>query len=257
MVVLGILCLLQPSSARAQGADRKELMKQARTAYSNLKDRGLSEFKANLTPNWEVMLKDQLGADPKANEATLKRLREIRFSMTYDAEGAVKVTHTEPPAGNEQQAAGYKQIFGGMAQTVSGFFATWTAFMPVPPLPEVDGEYKIEEKEDHYRLAYKEGEADVVTTLSKDFAVRELKVSTKEFESVLKPSFRKTPKGLLLVGYEATYEGPGNSTQFKAEIENQEAAGYPLPSKLSFKGTFNKGPIAMEIAFTDYEVKKR
>jgi hypothetical protein len=177
--------------------------------------------------------------------------------MTYDAEGTVKVTHTEPPAGNEKQAAGYKQMFGGMSQTVSGFFATWNAFMPVPPLPEVNGEYRIEEQEGRYRLSYKEGDADVVTTMTKDFVVRELKVSTKEFESVLKPGFKKTPKGLLLVGYEATYEGPGNSTQFKAEIESQEADGFQLPSKLRFKGTFNKGPIAMEIAFTDYEVKKR
>src|SRR5439155_11014558 len=123
--------------------------------------------------------------------------------------------------------------------------------------PELKDEYQIEEKDEQYRVSYKEGTAEVLTILGKDFAVRELKVTTPDFSSTLKPTFQKTPQGLVLVGYEATYEGAGNSTQFKAEIENQDAGGFPLPSKLTFKGTFNKSPIAMEIAFTGYEVKKR
>lgn len=257
LLALGLACLLQPSVARAQETDKKEILKKARQSYANLKERGLVEFKAQLAPNWELILKEQ-SADAKVFEATLAKLKEIKFAMTYSAQGAVKVTHEgEPAAENPKQAAGLKQIYGGMSQTVSGFFMTWTPFMQSPPLPELETDFKLVEKDDLYRLTYKEGGADVETTLGKDYALRELKVVTPDFASTLKPTFQKTPEGWVLTGYDATYEGPGSSTSFKAVIENKDAGGFPLPSKLNFKGTFNKSPIAMEIAFTDYEVKKR
>jgi len=248
-----------PAAFAADSADKKEILKRAHAAYYNAKTQGLTEFKANVTPNWRIVLKDQLAANPAGAEKALQMLNGIHFTVSLDPQGDIKVTHRADVApSNETSAKGFEQIFTGMEQTMSGFFDTWKPFMFASPFPEVDSEYQLVEKENQYYLSYKEGATDVATTMSKDFVISELKVTTAGFKSILKPRFKPNPQGLLMTGYTATYQGAtaADTVQLQVEIDYQEAGGVQLPRSLNLSGAFQGTPFAIEMAFSNYDVKK-
>jgi hypothetical protein len=247
----------------ASGADvpnKKVVLAQARKAYYSLRNVGLLEFQSTVSPTWEVALRDVIKTNPAGAQTALKTLSNLHFAMTLDPAGAVAVTHQSDIApANEQIKQGFDQIFSGMEQAVSGFFETWSPFVLTSPFPEVESEYQLEDLGREYRLSYKEGTADVVTTMTKDLVITDLKVTTSAFDSVLKPQFAKGPGGFVLAGYEANYiptSGPGK-THLIVQIEYRETSGLQLPYKLNLDSVYDGTPTQMELTFTDYQVKKR
>jgi hypothetical protein len=260
LLCCSVVCLTLPLAYAADRADKREIVKQARAAYYSLRGRGLDEFESNVQPNWRLVLKDQLAADPANAEKALTMLNGIHFLVALGRDGAVKITHREDVAPVNQQAAeGFKQIFSGMEQAMSGFFDSWSPFMLTSPFPEVAGDYTLEELNNQFHLSYKDGAAAIVTTMSKDLAISEIKVDSPEFKSVLKPQFTKSAQGLLLSGYEATYQGTagGASVLLNVRIENQPVNGMQLPHKLNLDGSYQGTPFQMELTFSDYRVKIR
>ena len=247
-----------PFAFGADRADKRAIIKQARAAYYSLRSRGLDEFQAEVQPNWRLVLKDQLAADPAGAERGLIMLNGIHFSLALDRTGAVKITHRADVAPtNEKVAEGFQQIFSGMEQAMSGFFDSWSPFMLTSPFPEVESDYILEEVGDQYLLSYKDGSAAIATTMSKDLVITDIKVDSPEFKSVLKPQFTRSAQGLLLSGYAATYQGTGGGAgvQLNVRIENQPTSGFPLPHKLNLDGSYQGSPFLMELTFSNYQVK--
>ncbi len=258
LLCCSVVCLTVPLAYGADRADKREIIKQARAAYYSLRGRGLDEFESSVQPNWRLVLKDQLAADPASAEKALTMLNGIHFLVSLGRDGAVKITHREDVAPvNEQAAEGFKQIFSGMEQAMSGFFDSWSPFMLTSPFPEVAGDYTLEELNNQYHLSYKDGPAAIATAMSKDLVISEIKVDSPEFKSVLKPQFTKSAQGLLLSGYEATYQGAGGgaSVILNVRIENQPVNGMQLPQKLNLDGSYQGTPFQMELAFSGYKVK--
>jgi hypothetical protein len=235
----------------AQTADKKEIVKQARLSYYSLKDQGLAEFQCTAVPNWQLLLTEQkLDADT-VNRAVLL-LNKIHFSVSLAAGGEARVTHNEVSAENEEVAKGLRQIYSGMEQMTTGFFQTWSAFSMSPALPEIARDYQLEKTGTEYRLSYKDGTADVVTILDRDFAMSYVKTTTPEFDSTIRPQFKKTAKGLLLAGYSATYTGKSaaDTTELQIAIDYQTVDELQLPQKLDLKGTYGGSPFHVEVAFS-------
>ena len=190
-------------------------------------------------------------------------LNGIHFRVSLGRDGAVKITHHEDVAPiNPQAAEGFQQIFSGMEQAMSGFFASWSPFMLTSAFPEVAGEYTLENQNNQYQLSYEDkdgpdGPAAIATTMSQDLVISEIKVDSPKFKSVLKPQFTKSAQGLLLSGYQATYQGAagGESVQLNVRIENQSVSGLQLPRKLNLDGSYQGTPFQMELTFSDYQVK--
>jgi hypothetical protein len=241
--------------------DRKDVVRQARAAYYNLRSNGLVGFQASIVPNWDPMLKEQLKtATPETVQAATKALNSLHFAMTLDDSNKVNVTHSaDGPAANQQMAKAFDQIFEGMEQAVKGVFATWSPFMLTSVFPEVDSDYQVEQLSQQYLLTYKDGDADVVLTLGKDFAVREVKVTTKEFTSMVWPEFTATAKGYVLSGYKAHYQSvAGNdTTELNIKLENREVSTLQLPDKMNIDAVYNGSPYQIELAFADYQVQKK
>ena len=255
-------CAASLALASAYGAQRddKEIVKQARQEYYSLRNRGLIAFTSSVQPNWRLVLKDQLSANPAQAETALNLLNGIHFLLTLGPDGAVTVTHHADVAPtNEKVAEGFKQIFGGMEQSMSGFFDSWSPFMLTSPFPEVASDYRLDEVDNQYRLSYKEGTAAVVTTMSKkDLVISAISVESPEFKSVIKPQFTKSEQGLVLNGYQANYQGAGGgaTVQLNVQIENQPVNGLQLPRKLNLSGSYQGSPFEMELVFSDYQLKK-
>jgi hypothetical protein len=251
------------SALPVQGADKtdkKEVIRQARAAYYSLRERGLTEFQAGIKPNWEVVLKEQMRSDPAGAQAGLKLLNSLHFVMSLDSAGKVKVNHSaDAPPPNERVASGFNQIYSGMDQAVSGFFDSWSPFMLTSPLPEVESEYQLEDQGGEYRISYKDGPAEVVTLMNKDFTITVIKVTSPEFLSTFRPVFTRTQKGFILSGYSADYQPTSGKgvVALTVQVEYQEVNGLQLPRKLSLDSKYDGNPTQMELIFADYQVKTR
>jgi len=230
-------------------ANRKKVIEDARQAYYSLRVEGLDEFRATVKPNWELVLKDQAG---------LKLLNGLHFSMLLDRKDKVTVTHhADVEPSNEQQRQGFDQIFSGMDQAINGFFATWELFMLNSPLPTADSEYKLEDLGTQYRLAYKDGAADVVTMMGKNLIITDINVTSKDFASSVRPQFVHTAKGFVLAGYDADYKptsGPG-VVKLTIKIDHKPVSGLQLPVGLVMDSVMDGAPTHMELAFSEHEVK--
>jgi hypothetical protein len=256
----GLFVLASLPANGADTTDKKQVMQRAHAAYYSLRDRGLAEFQAGIKPTWEVTLKEQIRTDPASAQKGLKLLSTLHFVMSLDTAGRVKLDHSvDTPPPNEQVASGFNQIYEGMDKALSGFFDSWSPFMLTSPFPAVESEYQLEDLGREYRLSYKDGSADVVTLMNKDFTITSVKVVSAEFSSVFKPLFTRTQKGFVLSGYSADYRPTSGKgiVALEVRIEYQEVNGLQLPRKLSLDSVYDGAPTQMELVFSDYQVKTR
>jgi hypothetical protein len=256
--VLG--CAAVSSLVWAQAvANKQSVLSQARQSYYNLRTEGLVSFQCSLTPNWELLLQREVKDDPNSAEAAIKTLSQLHFTANLAADDSVKLTHNDLTGQSQQMMDALRQIYGGMEQMTSGFFDTWKLFMLNPPFPAVNSEYQLQAVGAQYQLSYREDLADVVTTMSRDFAISSLKVTTPDFDSSIQPSFTKTPKGFLFSAYEASYQSkkPEEATQLKVAIGYQEVNGLQMLQKLNLSGSYGGNPFAVELTFSDCQVNKK
>jgi hypothetical protein len=252
--------LFSVSASRSYAVDGKEVVTRARQSYYSLRRLGLLQFQSNIRPTWEVTLANDIRNDPAGAQAGIKMLNGLHFSMTLDERGKVKVDHradSAPP--NERATAAFNQIYHGMDQAVSGFFETWSMFMLTSPFPETNSEYQVADLGAKYRLSYKDGAADVVTSMTKDLIITEITVTSPEFFSSIRPQLSRTAGGFILVGYDADYRptsGPG-SVKLNVKLDYQDVNGLQLPHRLNMDSVYDGSPNQMELVFSDYLVKTR
>ena len=255
LIVCGLAAIAQSQTAVA---DHKKVIDDARHAYYSLRIAGLDEFRANVKPNWELVLKDQMKTDPAGAQAGLKLLNGLHFSMLLGQNDKITVTHhTDTEPSNEQQRKGFDDIYSGMDQAINGFFTTWELFMLNSPFPSVNSDYKLEDLGTQYRLSYKDGDSDVVTMMGKNLIITDIKVNSADFASSVRPQFMHTPKGFVLTGYDADYKptsGPG-VVKLTLKIDHKPLSGLQLPVGLVLDSVMDGAPTHMELAFSDYEVK--
>ena len=246
------LALLLPTVSSAQKPDKAETLKNARQSYYSLKDQGLTEFQCTMAPDWAFLLAEQRKNDPTGIDAAIQKLQGLHFGLTLGLDGNAKVTHNELTAENEQVASGLKQVYSGMEQMAVGFFQTWSAYTISPALPDTGTPFELNSTGSDYVISYKEGAADVTTTMAKDYAISSMRVKTSEFDSTIKPQFKKIPKGLLISGYQALYRGAtaADATDLDVAINYQEINGLQIPQEISLSGSYGASPFKVKVNFT-------
>lgn len=254
-LLFSVLCCALAAPVAQSQTNKAEVLKGATQSYYGLRKSGLIEFQARVTPTWEVAVKN-IESNPEA----LKLLNGLKFRVLLGADDVVKVNHEVTiPAPNAKVEAGFKQIFGGLEQVLSGFFTTWNFFMLNNPFSSVDSEYQVKDLGITYLLTYKETDADVAITMTKSFSITELKVITPEFSSSITPQLTKTEKGYVLIGYAANYvpaKAPGK-VELKIQVDYQDVNGLKLPRRLRAHSVLDGKPTETELIFSDYTVKAR
>lgn len=258
LVAMASLAFLLPVANAQQSSlqtDKKQHLIRARDAYYNLRRLGLVEFRANLQPNWELLLE---GVEQKAGAIEL--LAGLHFSVSINPDSKFQVAHSVDQAPtNPKTAEGLGRIVRQMDSALKQFFATWSVFMLTSPFPAVESEYEVSQAAGQFRFSHKEGEAEVVVITDRSFMVIEIKVSAPKYNGVLKPVFEKTVNGLILVSFEANnvvQTGP-RFTSVRTRLEYAEKNGLRLLQKVSVDTVQNGIPAQMEWLFTDYQVKVR
>jgi len=253
-------CALIPALAPAQDVPNKQaVLGQARDAYYNLRNQGLASFQCDVTPNWELLLQNERKQNPAGADTAIQTLSQIHFTTSLAADNTVKVTHNNLPGQSEDMMKALSQIYGGMEQMASGFFDTWKLFMLSAPFPEVTSEYQLQSLPTQYQLSYKEGTTDVVTTMSRDFAISNMQINNSEFTSSIQPTFTRTAQGLRLNGYEASYQSAKaeETTHLRVSIDYQDVNGLSMLQKLSLSGSYGGAPFAIELGFSGCQVTKK
>ena len=258
-IAAGVAVLLPPP-LRADQADKRGIIRDARAAYYSLRRLGLESFEATMTPNWDAIL--SVSAIPAEQKAvTISIVSGMHFVVSYGVDGKTKVTtRADTPARNEQMQRGYDQIFSGMNQFVEGFYQTYSPFMVESPFPPVESEYTVDTIDIGYRVSYmEEGKASIVTRMTKTFAIVETVITTPEFDSVIKPTFVTTEQGYVLSAYSGYYKRKTDkdATLVDAKIEHRLMEGFRLPSKLVFDSSIGSAPNKTEVVFSNYIVKRR
>jgi hypothetical protein len=214
--------------------------KKARQSYDSLKDEGLTEFQCAMAPNWAFLLADQRKADPTGTDAAIQKLQALRFGISLGLDGNAKVTHNELAAENDQVASGLKEVYTGMEQMGC------KGSQPGPPtgflLPTT---FQLEVVGPDYRISYKDGAADVTTTMGPDYAISVIRVKTAEFDSTIKPRFKKIPRGLLLASYPSHRYGRHHrlsGNQRPAISPGDFSCGLPRHSCLQSQSQFHQLP---------------
>jgi hypothetical protein len=259
-LALAIACtVLLASTLAAQSEADKAFVQRGMKSYYGLTREGLQGYSCSAIPNWQVILGDQLKGDPAAAESALTTLRAIHFNVSVNSAGKATVTHNDATAPNDAMANAFKQIYGGMQQMIGGFYDTTALFLFNTPFPAADSAFKLEKQGAQYRLSYKEGDAQVATTLDSDFAVSSLNVTGADFTSQIQPTFTKTDKGLLLASYQATYQPKptGDAAVISVHWDYQLVDGFQLPKTLGLSGTSGSSPFTSEILLSDCQVTKK
>ena len=258
IVLVGVFGFTAAAASQPPVPNSAQIVEQARHTYYSLKTAGLDEFQSTVKPNWEIVLRDQLTTSPENAHAALKLLNGLHFSMLLDKDGKVTMSHhADIEPSNDKQREGFDQIYSGMDQAVSGFFATWSMFMLNSPFPAAETEYQLENVGGQYRLSYKDGSSDIVILMSKDLTISEVKVTSAEFTSSVLPKFTRTAKGLVLTGYAADYKptsGPG-VVKLDVKMEHQPVDGLQLPVSLIVDSVLDGAPTHIELAFSGHQVK--
>jgi len=254
------VCITAPLSfhpAAAQPADKQELLKKARAAYYSLLREGFTGLQCDMEPNWELIFGDLQKTDPAKFNFTLARLRMIKFSVTVGADGVTKIGHNDPPADNKQMADNDARIENGLQQSISGYFGTWIPYVMSSPFPSPGTEIQREDAEDHHRISYKNGTADIVIAMGKDLIISSIDNTGKDDKSTLHPQFMKDPQGLLMTAYQASEQDADSKTYLQAVIDYQRVNGLQIPKSMSGTGTYNDQPFTYAFEFTGCTVSKR
>jgi hypothetical protein len=257
--VLALSTILARPAIAADRADKREIIRQARAAYYSLRRSGLDSYQVNITVDWDVVLGPGQTTEQRKN--ALRLLNGLHFGQSLDANGKSIITHrADVPAPNAQAQSGYDQIFTGMDQAISGFMDTYQMFMVTLPFPAVNGDYVVEDAPYGYRLTYKDGNSDIVTRMTKSFAITEMIVSAADFDSSIRPSFATTDGLLVLGSYDGEYRPTKTKTgvvKLSTQIEHTVVDGLRLPRKVAIKSSIDDAPNSTELTFTEYTIKKR
>ena len=257
LVALLCGCSLAP---RGIGTGKEDILRAAQRSYYNLPNQGLIEFQCEAIPDWKAILKEELKSDIPPDHPGLKVLNKIHFWLSLDQKGSPKLTHQSDYVPTDQKSmADLNQTISGMEETLTGFSHTISPFLFTSPFPKIDGDYKLEEKQDGYELSYREGRFDVETTMRKDFGIVQMKVTGTEFTGTITPQLAKTDLGFLVTSYEGTYQAPSGkgAMRVSAQIDYKAVEGFQLPGNLKVDTSAGGGAHKIEFQFTDYQIKKR
>lgn len=257
LAVFLVLALVNAGCAYTQ--DKGDFIPTVQGAYYSLPKKGITELQCSVAPDWAAILRQEMKTEVKADNAGLKLLNGVHFWVSVSETGKAKLTHqVDSYPQSPQNMDDLQKAIGGVEETVDGFWRTASVFLFTSALPKPETAYQLSEQDGSYLLSYRDGGYDIVTTLAKDYAISEVKVSSATLSSSLKPRFTKTKAGFLLTAYDADYkQGAADPAHVSVLITYQDVESFQLPSELVVQTTSEGAMHNMRLHFADYQIKRR
>ncbi len=232
--------------------DSNKIVQQAKDSSYSLSERGLSELRCDVEPDWDSTFASTKTA-ASFREQVLPLLKAMRFQAVVGGTGVAAVSHQLDAAPADQSVADrVRDAANGFEQIVDGFFESWSQFMVNSPLPEPDGKYSFEARDGAYYLSLKQGSDDVDIVMSHDLTITETKVAGREVNGTIDPHFIKRQDKLVLDSYDAE---PSSSQKLDVSVRYQEVRGLLLPELVEASMRLSDSAVKFPIRFSGCRVK--
>jgi len=258
LTCLALTCL--PVTMSAQIKSGQDVVQAASKVYYNLPNEGMVEFQCSAVPDWQVILAAELHKEIPPDHPAVKTLQGIHFWLSLDQGGSPKLSHKlDSPITDPQSQDGINQTISGIEQVLGGYSQSVAPFLFTSMLPKPGDKYSYEARGTGHFLSFKEESGDVALTLRQDLTISEAHVVTPEMNVTMHPQFVKSEKGFLVTEIDSEYKLANDTAPSKVamKIEYATVQGLRLPSKLTVDTETGGAVHKMEIAFTDFEVKKK
>lgn len=256
ILLCAVLPTLAPSSLH--GADSKEILRQARAAYYNVKDAGMAGFHCQVNPDWSFL--EKIVNDDQGPEKILPVLRQVHFKVDVGANGDATVAPLEDvvSTASDDVKDRVKRTTDGFEQIITGFFQTWQGFLLNSPFPEAQDAYQLTDVGDHYQVTYRQDSTDIQIVMDHHFVIQEVDIKMPQVSVALRPQFSLEGTQLVLSGYEFENVLPsGEKQQGSVAIQNQKIEGLVLPARVAIKMMIGNDIAQPAFDFANYAVKKR
>ncbi len=243
-----------PAQATAKPPDKKAVLEKALQTYYILENQGLKSFQCVVQPDWKKFM-DMMAQKPSTGEdPRLALLIPVQYSVVVDNQGDPKITPFLETGGTPDPSV--DGIVAGAQRTILGFFQSWNS-MVLSSLfsPSEEDSYTLFDQPDGYKLTEKAEEQNIELTLTKDFVLTTMHVTAPGVVISIRPKYTKIDKGLLMTGLDDDINN--GSQKVSVQIQYQTVEGFQLPGKVSYQVTFSNQTVAMEMAFTKYQLTKR
>jgi hypothetical protein len=233
--------------------EHKEIVRKARQAYDSLRNEGLIDFQCQVMPDWDAVYK-AMPQDALGRDQVLPILKKVHFQITSSA-----VSHQpEVSSPNPEVADRLQKTISDVQSILNTFLDEWALFAVSLPLPEVDGDYQMQEVGGKYHLTFKRGANEISTVMNHDFKVEEVTFNSDKVSGTILPILKTGKHGFILTGYNAMYLGEGNSSMQKdVSIETQDVEGMQLPKEIATSFPLGTNKVTLTFAVTDCQVKKQ
>lgn len=242
--------------AFGQASPDSQIVEDARTAYYNLHDQGLREFRCDVRVDWTAGLVSQNGdAAPVAE--LLPVLRQTHFEAVVRAMGAPRVSLLfDGAAPSDEMAARLRAASAGVEGSLNGVLQELASVLFGSLLPP-DRDYHLEAQGDHFRITFGSDEVRIVETMNRDQALEEMIVATQKSTVSVRPQFKRGEKGFVPVAIDSSVEAAGaDKVELHVEIAYQTVEGFNVPQTVRVRDQELAGGAPLQFSFSNYQVTR-
>lgn len=233
--------------------ERSTVLVSAAKAYYNARQLGLREFACVAQPDWTLLV-----GSASDSAAGLKLLKAQHYYLKLNVDDQVELTHKSDFVPPKEFEKDLKDLFTGIQEMTTGFFAVWSAFALRNPFPEPASKCEVLSSASGYEVRCDEPSSKTVTLLTRDFSITEIRAKLLNTTVVMRPVFNKTPQGFILATYDSDADMPdGSKVKSHVEVVYDAQAAYRLPSRIKLDGNMGGQKAKIDLILDGYQITKK
>lgn len=241
----------QSGQAGQPNGDLDWLKKTGKLYYSSARA-GLTGFDCAVHPDWRMLAasanEGAITADDEQRIALLKTVKITLHARMHGGSTIEWVADSDPDKPLDQSSTDLlDSMHRSVQRTLEGFLQFWGPFMEASVVPDTTEGLDISHTATEHRIHAKEGDTDLTEIFSPDLVLQHFDVEMKGVSIKFDPTYKPTPQGLLVNGFEAHILPAGAAPEqvqvMKVGVEYQFINGLTIPEKLKMEvtgtGNFN------------------
>jgi hypothetical protein len=236
--------------ASKSNADNAWLARTSKLYYSSSKA-GLTGFDCEAHPDWQALITSATHGDPlPADDPRMILLKSVKVGIHAHMRGASTIDWTDTNQNNPADQHSIDTLDGlhrTVEQMLEGFLQFWTPFIENSVVPDSTDGLDITHTPTVHTIHAKQGDTELTEVFSSDLILEQFNVNMSGISIKFAPSYKPTPKGLLVSAFRAHVvpagATPGQAQDMNVNIDYQTVNGFPIPDKLNMEvigtGKFN------------------
>jgi hypothetical protein len=227
-----------PSITQKTPTDESEFLRKAKATYYSIRNRGLKRFECQAIPDWTTVFSGPKGA------AFIQQLQGIRYSVTADFQGELKVTAvTIRPSGTKIDQP-LERLVNADRQQIEAFFEMWLGFFLI--IDDLSaGKLQISSTAPK---RYVVSTHDTELEFDGDYTIKKMSQLPLTTKIYALPAFVTMDGNLRFL---TKVEAVVNGRSLHTSVQYHDDQGFKLPSKMV---TFFQPSSRTEVTFTNYHL---